>query len=307
MHPHTAAAVTKTGPAGLLVDLPPRKMSMPSLSSPPPPRPFAFQVGGHAALIEHNGTVLKPLCEPEALFYERLGSQLPGLLEFVPVYRGRREIAPKSIARAEQPTLRYSRQQEEQGDPEEKKAYLALEDLTRVYARPSITDLKLGVRQCGDDAPPEKLASNTAKCESSTSSKLGLRLSGMLVFEPGTQKYRFTDKYAGRAFDAEALKAGIESFFNDGQKFRYELVDPFLARLRTLHGIFVSAPYKMYSTSLLMMYDGAKDGAKVDVRVIDFARTYDLGPGEKTDDGIVLGLQTLIDILEWVASRNKPK
>lgn len=45
----------------------------------------------------------------------------------------------------------------------------------------SILDLKIGTRQHGEHEPPSKIASKTAKCLSTTSASLGLRLCGMQV------------------------------------------------------------------------------------------------------------------------------
>jgi hypothetical protein len=58
---------------------------------------------------------------------------------------------------------------------------LVLEDLSYGYHRPSILDLKIGTRQHGPGAPAFKIASKTAKCSSTTSATLGLRMCGMQV------------------------------------------------------------------------------------------------------------------------------
>ena len=50
----------------------------------------------------------------------------------------------------------------------------------------------------------------------------------------------------------------------------------------------------MYGSSLLIVYDSVS--SEVRVKVLDFANAYLLKPNEECDDGVVLGLRTLIDV-----------
>jgi len=59
--------------------------------------------------------------------------------------------------------------------------YILLENVTNVFARPSILDLKLGTQQHSADDPPEKIKSKQMKVLNTTSHTLGVRFCGSQV------------------------------------------------------------------------------------------------------------------------------
>jgi hypothetical protein len=72
-------------------------------------------------------------------------------------------------------------------------------------------------------------------------------------------------------------------------------------RLRDLH---VSLhPYRMYSSSLLFVYEGDDSAPQhVELCMIDLARTHDHKPEHEVDDGYLFGMANLIKTLQSIAN-----
>jgi inositol-hexakisphosphate 5-kinase len=87
--------------------------------------------------------------------------------------------------------------------------YLVLGDLTHAYSRPCVLDIKMGSRQHGEDAPPAKAASHSAKCAATTSLALGLRLCGMQVYDEVEQRYILWDKHWGRQLRQDGIEPAL--------------------------------------------------------------------------------------------------
>ena len=58
---------------------------------------------------------------------------------------------------------------------------MILENLTSKYHAPCVLDMKLGTRQHGDSATPDKIQKHVYTCSVTTSGTLGVRMAGMQV------------------------------------------------------------------------------------------------------------------------------
>ncbi|XP_029989287.1 inositol hexakisphosphate kinase 2-like [Sphaeramia orbicularis] len=136
--------------------------------------------------------------------------------------------------------------------------FILLENLTWRHTVPCVLDLKMGTRQHGDDASEEKKAVQIRKCQQSTSASIGVRLCGMQVYQSDTAQLMFMNKYHGRKLTLPGFKEALLQFFHSGRRLRHELLSPVLRRLRDMQAALEACEsYRFYSSSLLIIYDGA--------------------------------------------------
>lgn len=172
---------------------------------------------------------------------------------------------------------------------------IVLENVAEGFKRPNVLDVKLGARLWADDAPPAKRTKLDAVAKETTSSALGFRIAGMKVWSgqdvaPGNSTeaeitnpymtkhegseardgdvvekngYRRYDKWYGRSFSAENVKEGFEAFLagaKAGKIDRSKLIASRLAEeLRALKYALESEESRMYSSSVLIIYEGDPD------------------------------------------------
>mmetsp|Transcript_21254 Transcript_21254/g.49932 ORF Transcript_21254/g.49932 Transcript_21254/m.49932 type:complete len:372 (-) Transcript_21254:698-1813(-) len=179
--------------------------------------------------------------------------------------------------------------------------FLVLENLTWGYKRPCLMDIKLGVRQHGDDEPSDKIFRKQAKCDATTSKTMGLRVCGIKVYDMVAGKYNFYDKHYGRKLVETTVVDALKVFLDSGRGVRTDVVPLFIRRLKQLEAIVASQTrFFFYSSSLLFVYDAdLSDVTRATVKMIDFAHTCNADEGTR-DEGFLQGVGNLLALYSEV-------
>lgn len=149
---------------------------------------------------------------------------------------------------------------------------LVLENATHGFRRPNILDVKLGVRLWADDAPAEKRARFDKITAETTHASHGFRIAGMRVWQGDeaprgghvdADGYKIYDKNYGReeigvgnVADAfrEFIGAGREAGVDE--ELGRLVAQAFLAEVEEARRVLESVETRMYSSSLLFIYEG---------------------------------------------------
>ncbi|CRG84311.1 Inositol polyphosphate multikinase [Talaromyces islandicus] len=206
---------------------------------------------------------------------------------------------------------------------------IVLENVAEGFKRPNVLDVKLGARLWADDAPPAKRTKLDAVANETTSSSLGFRIAGMKVWSgqditPGNNTeaeftnpymtkhegseaqdgqvvekngYRRYDKWYGRSFSAENVKEGFEAFLagaKAGKIDRSKLIASRLAEeLRALKFALESEESRMYSSSVLVIYEGDPDALE---EALEFEKKRKEDEANKTPETEPIETEAEIDI-----------
>lgn len=78
------------------------------------------------------------------------------------------------------------------------------------------------------------------------------------MYQSDTGQLMFMNKYHGRKLNLPGFKEALFQFFHSGRHLRHELLSPVLRRLRDMKSALEACEsYRFYSSSLLIIYDGA--------------------------------------------------
>jgi len=179
--------------------------------------------------------------------------------------------------------------------------YFIMEDLTYQYSKACILDIKMGRTSVGEDAKPEKKESMEEKDRNSTTTELGQRITGYRVYKKDTDSFLKVGKDVTKKIKAQNYLEHLRTFFHNGQTLRVDVIRHFLAQLEQVWA-FMSTQHKvrMYSSSLLFVYDAMNNEAHGRMKLIDFAHVFDIKDGG-LDESYLFGLEKLVGYFRELA------
>jgi len=257
---------------------------------------YRSQVGGHNQLLYPatssvaGAPVLKAFNWHEDVFYQRLrvAEDEPAALL--------RKFCPKCFGKIclELPG--------EAPNPNE--WFLVLEDLVDGFERPSILDLKMGMKQRSVHYTKKKLVSMAKKAMQSTSCFLGFRVCGLEWYDCETDEPIRKDKYFGQALTGEGVYEVMRGFFQRKQKaIQAAVLDQLQIVIKELHDVISQQrDQRFYSASLIVIFDAGKETEaeirdSVRVRLIDFANSIRIPETSllkaNCDNELLFGLEQL--------------
>ncbi|KAF9872295.1 inositol polyphosphate kinase [Colletotrichum karsti] len=262
---------------------------------------YGHTVAGHAGTMcdESGELFIKPCTLAEVDFYSSANESHPDFAELMPLYMGTLQLNDSAelssiedgvagpvatTAAKEELTQAVTGEppaDQEKGQWVQNKSKkiktdqaVVLENSGAGFTKPNILDVKLGVRLWADDAPAEKKKRFDDITAKTTHGPLGFRIAGMKVYRGSTTKseldeedYKIYDKDYGRVHvNTDNIVENFRKFiFNKTAGIDEELgkavAQAFLRNLRNVERVLSSEESRMYSASLLFVFEG--DGDKL--------------------------------------------
>ncbi|CAD5123573.1 DgyrCDS11908 [Dimorphilus gyrociliatus] len=254
---------------------------------------LSHQVAGHIhsatcfGLLERGNIVLKPVQRfpkgnRELEFYEAVNNKnqtdqvFIDIRKFVPKFYGI-EYIPISNKNAK---------------------YMRLEDITKVFDRPCITDLKIGKQTFNPLANPDKIIKEKSKYPRLP--EVGFQILGMRIYDTVTNNYVQYDRVYGRSLAPEDLgDKGLKLYLTQGNCFRVDVLKEIIKQIKEIRDFFQNqTKLSFYSSSLLVVYEGNMKAKKqipnvALVKMIDFAHVFST---QEHDENYAFGLEILLKL-----------
>ncbi|XP_024521079.1 inositol polyphosphate multikinase beta [Selaginella moellendorffii] len=262
-------------------------------------KPSSNQVAGHSfeeghvgSLVDDSGWFYKPLQdgargEREIEFYQQFWSdeRVPDeIKEFFPKFRGSVLV---DTANSPTPTR-----------------YAVLEDVTKSFDQPCIIDIKMGFQTWYPEAGEAYRKKCEIKDRESTTGTLGIRVSGMQVYDPSTRFKWKADRNWCRKLDNHGVEYAIRRFVstnpfddeNPNALLASKVYEAAKMELEKLTSWFEKQTfYHFFSSSVLIIYEDHGAASKVSVKLVDFAHvTYD---HDTIDENYLAALKSLTSVL----------
>lgn len=298
---------------------------------------------------ETGAVVVKPCNQAEVTFYESVTADHPDLVPHLPTFMGTLSLSADQQTASgivESGMIQTATGVERlHGRKLDTELHIVLENITHGFKKPNVLDLKLGAQLWDEAAKPDKRRRLDEVSNATTSGSLGFRIAGMRTYkgdnapevegdlkeftENNGSGYWVYNKMYGRKFNAENVEEGFEAYVLPHGKSKVELerskevLSYFLGEVKDIQKAFEKKESRMYSASILLVYEGdAEEYEKTKkvlasapppteedddededlpklaaVKMIDFAHAT-WHPGQGPDENAIRGMRSTNKILE---------
>lgn len=233
------------------------------------------QLGGHGHFKKLHGPIAsmaKPLLPREKYFYKHIKST--PLVYCIPKYLG---------------SISY-----------DDRKWLILQDLTAGIVSPCVADLKIGTRTFEVGVSYEKASRQISLLNNTTTPTHAIRCIDICTRKNGALVQHW-DRNEGRKMTPEQLKKALKVFIGDSLKRKTKFNEELITLINRLNETEKMYPnLRLYSASVLLVYDGDKENSGILVKLIDFGHAYiDVeaeggNPKDSSfDDNALIGLKNL--------------
>lgn len=320
---------------------------------------FGNAAAGHEGVLSDasGAVVVKPCTQAEIAFYESVAASHPDLVPHLPTFMGTLSLSAdkaSAVGEDESDTITTADGKVERlhGRKLETDLHIVLENITYGFKKPNVLDVKLGAQLWDEAAKPEKRARLDAISAETTSSSLGFRIAGMRTWrgnptpeiptelqeyataEDGNWVYnkmygrRFSASDVTQGFASYVLPSGPQSSQRELERAR-EILAFFLGEVKDIIAAFEKKESRMYSASILLVYEGDVDEyaktkqtlrsaapAKEEgdeeedlpqlaaVKMIDFAHAT-WRPGEGPDENALRGMRSTATVLKSLLDKTE--
>lgn len=239
------------------------------------------QTGGRVNCFRvlEGGRLAKKVSKLEHHFYTKVLSDVPEFQEFAPKFFGDATPQPSQHA------------------PVEEDFQVEIENLCHNYAKPCVLDIKIGTTRASPDVDEERRKHILAKEKNTPATQIGLRVSGMRVWNEETKTFVQYSKSWGRAVQPENFVESLALFFNvqkDRSIYVKKIVPQYLNLLEGLYRwALKQSSLKFFGSSLLFIYDAADIEKEPRFKMVDFAHVFPIHNTER-DEGLITGLRNLM-------------
>lgn len=278
---------------------------------------FDHAAAGHDGVLSDptGALVVKPCTRAEVNFYESVTASHPDLAPHLPTFLGTLSLSADQATATDALAAESGTIVTDDGIVErlhgkklDTDLHIVLENITHGFKKPNVLDLKLGAQLWDEGAKPEKRVRLDKVSQESTSGSLGFRIAGMRTrmgesesgvnigeklakfVEDSGDGYLVYNKMYGRSyiqteniadgFWAYVLPQGVARSSKRELARASEVLSYFLGEVNDIIKAFEAKESRMYSASLLLVYEGDVEQYEKTKEVLLTDKTQ----GEDTED-----------------------